>query len=193
MKHRFSLFGCVLLLASNAFATEKAIQVSGNHDKAPATKLETFQARTDIVVVEGFFKVATMRGQYDDTIEIQAREFRDASNPKSRAAGISFEVKEAGQLERENTSFVDSDEIDSLLAGIDRLSKIGKDVTSFEFVEAHYRTKGDLDITVFSSFSNNKLALSVSSGRIGKTTSFHAIKDLGKLREAVVAAQSRLQ
>lgn len=96
----------------------------------PTTKLEAFQARTGIVVVRGYTTVGSVRGM--GTVTVDARDFRDASNLKTRLTGVSITVKESGRLERENIAFIDSDEIESLLAGLDYISKATKDVTSLE-------------------------------------------------------------
>jgi hypothetical protein len=101
-----------------AFAQEQ-----GEVQKAPpATKLEAFSARTGIVLVKGYTTLGTVNGM--GRVSIDVREFRDASNPKSVQYGVAFEVKESGRLERENTSFIDEDEIDPLIRGLDYISKI---------------------------------------------------------------------
>jgi hypothetical protein len=117
--------------------------------KVPATKLEAFQSRTGVIVIRGYSTVGTIRAMGRE-VSVDAREFRDGSNPNSpNATGISITIKETGGLERENTSYIDSDEIDSLVRGIEYISKVGKDVTKLDSFEVDYRTKGDLRITVF--------------------------------------------
>lgn len=125
------------------------------------------------------------------TVTVDAREFRDASNPNSRAAGIAIVVKESGRLERENTSFVDADEIDSLLKGIEYIAKIGKDVTKHENFEADYKTKGDLRISVYNDPSG-KISAAVASGRIGRTRAFIQMRDLEELHKLITEAKAKL-
>src|ERR1035437_7393021 len=85
----------------------------------PATKLEAFQSRTGVGLIRGYSTVGTLRAVGSE-VSVDAREFRDGSNPNSpRAIGVAITVKETGRLERENTSYVDLDEIDSLLKGIE--------------------------------------------------------------------------
>src|SRR5690606_1670563 len=103
-------------------------------------------------------------------------------------SGISITVKESGRLERENISFIDRDEIDSLLAGLDYISKVTKSATSLELFEADYRTKGDFTITVFNSKSGG-LSAAVTSGRIGKTRAFLDIEDIQELRSLILKAK----
>src|SRR5262245_19720870 len=78
-------------------------QQQANAPTPPATKLEAFSAKTGVVIIRGFSTVGSISRLGIVTIEV--REFRDASNPKLRATGLSIQVKEAGRLERDNTSF----------------------------------------------------------------------------------------
>ena len=156
----------------------------------PATKLEAFSARTGIVLVKGFTNLGTVNGM--GRVSIDVREFRDASNPKSAQYGVAFEVKESGRLER----YIDEDEIDSLIRGLDYISKIDRSVTTFGNFEAQYRTKGDLSLVVFSG-SGGEISLAVSSGRIGRTRAFLKLADteqirtlLGEAKKAIASAKA---
>ena len=95
-----------------------------------------------------------------------------------------------GRLERENTSYIDIDEIDSLVKGIEYLSKVSKDVTKLDQFEVDYRTKGDLRITVFN--SPRGVSAAVSSGTVGRTRAFIELAELEKLRDLILAAKSKL-
>lgn len=155
----------------------------------PATKLEAFSARTGIVLVKGFTNLGTVNGM--GRVSIDVREFRDASNPKSAQYGVAFEVKESGRLERENTSYIDEDEIDSLIRGLDYISKIDRSVTTFGNFEAQYRTKGDLSLVVFSG-SGGEISLAVSSGRIGRTRAFLKLADIEQIRTLLGEAKKAI-
>jgi hypothetical protein len=168
-----------------AFAQEQA-EVS---KAPPTTKLEAFSARTGIVLVKGFTTLGTVNGM--GRVSIDVREFRDASNPKSAQYGVAFEVKTSGRLERENTSFIDEDEIDSLVRGLDYISKIDRSVTTFGNFEAQYRTKGDLSLVVFSG-GGGEISLAVSSGRIGKTTAFLKLADVEQIRSLLGEAKKAI-
>lgn len=154
-----------------------------------ATKLETFQARTGIVVVRGYTTVGAVRGM--GAITVDARDFRDASNPKTRLTGVSITVKESGRLERESTALIDSDEIESLLAGLDFISKATKDVTPLTNFEVEYRTKGDFRITVFNN-PGGELSAAVSAGHIGKASAYIKLTQLSELRQLIIDAKSKL-
>jgi hypothetical protein len=180
-----------LILTSLLFASSVALaqEQSENIKNLPSTKLEAFSARTGIVMIKGFSTVGVVNGM--GKVSVDAREFRDASNPKSAQYGVAFEVKESGRLERENTSFIDEDEIDSLIRGLDYISKIQKTVTTLDNFEAQYRTKGDLSFTVFSG-GRGEISLAVSSGRIGKTTAFLKLADAEQIRSLLADAKKSI-
>jgi len=155
----------------------------------PATKLEEFSGRTGTVVVRGYSTVGEIDGL--GSVTIDAREFRDAGEPKLRQTGLSIAVKESGHLERESTSFVDYDEIESLLRGIDYISKIDRSVTSLKEFEAEYRTRGDFRITTFSS-QGGSIRVAISSGRIGPASAYFKLSDLTLLRTFIVNAKAMI-
>lgn len=128
--------------------------------------------------------IGTSRG----SVEFDAREFRDARDPKQVQYGVLVTVKESGRLEREHRSFVDEDELDSIIQGIDYITKIDKSVTTFENFEASLQTKGELAVTVFST-SSRQLGFAISSGRIGKATAFVSSEDIAQMRGLLVRAK----
>lgn len=164
-----------------------AAQEQADATKAPpATKLEAFSARTGIVLVKGLTYLGEIDGDIS-RVSIDVREFRDASNPKSAQYGVAFTVKEFGRLKRENTSYIDEDEIDSLIRGLDYISKIDRSVTTFRNVEAHYRTKGDLSLVV-----GGEVGLVVSSGRIERTSALLKLADTDKIRASLGEAKKAI-
>jgi hypothetical protein len=176
------LCGCLLALTAHAQVQQEP--------REPATKLEAFQTRSGIVVIRGFTNVGTVNSN-SGSIEVDARELRDARNPKTVQTGIAITVKESGRLQRENISFIDVDEVDSLLSGIEYISKATKEVTKHQHFEAVYRTKGDLRITVFNS-TRGDLSASVESGRVGRTNVFLSMDQLSKLKELIEGAKGKL-
>ncbi len=181
-------YGRMLVIGALLFAfVSEAPGQQTKEPLPPATKLEEFSAKTGIVVIRGFSTIGEVRGM--GSVTVTAREFRDASNPKLRQTGLTVEVKESGRLERESISFVDYDEIDSLLRGIDYISKIERNVTSLKDFEAEYRTKGDFGITTFNE-RGGSIGVAVSSGRFGKVSAYLKLSDLPQLRTNIVNAKA---
>jgi hypothetical protein len=163
-----------------------------NTTREPKTKIEAFEAQSGSVVIRGFSKIGEMKGVYGGNLTVQSIEFVNAATGK-REYGITVDVKETDHLERSNRSFIDYDEIDSLVKGIDYVLKTDKSVTKLDNFQADYRTKGDLHISIFSTpGSNNETMASLESGSIGSTSMFLKISDVQKFREFITAAKAKL-
>lgn len=185
---RITFLGFVLAtLCLTSLAQDTSTASTDANKVVPSTKLEAFSARTGIVVIKAYSTLGVVNGL--GRVSIDAREFRDASNPKQAQYGVAFEVKESGRLERENTSFVDEDEIDSLIRGLEYISKIDKNVTTLTNFEAQFRTKGELSMTVFSG-RGGEISLAIASGRIGKTNAFLKLSDAEQIKQFLVQAKS---
>jgi hypothetical protein len=156
--------------------------------KEPQTKLEQFQAKTGTVIIMGFSTVGTVQALFGSTITVETREFTDASNG-NKQFGITIEVKESG---RENKSFIDLDEIDSLLKGIDYIAAVNNTVTKLSKFQADYRTRGDFAVSIFST-SKGDIGAAVKTGRFGGASAFLDVKELPKLRQLIATAQTTLQ
>jgi hypothetical protein len=101
---------------------------------------------------------------------------------KESVKGLRVELKEAGELERENTSFLDMDEVESLSKAMDYVAGLsakwkgeGK-----EYSEAAFSTKGDFQIGFYQ--KGGDTGAFASSGYVGKTTCFLSLNDLGSVK-----------
>jgi hypothetical protein len=154
----------------------------------PKTKLEAFQAKTGSVIIRGFTFVGSVHNQ-SGSIRVVADEFRDATSGV-RTFGITISVREAASPERENISYIDYDEIDSLIKGIDYVGRMNRSVVSLADFEADFRTRGDLQVTTFS--RGEQVNGSVISGDIIQARVFASLDDLQKLRQLVAEAKAKL-
>jgi hypothetical protein len=152
----------------------------------PKTKLEGFDRQIGKVVIKGHSNVGVVSAL--GRVSVECMEFTEASSG-NKQRGIVVDVSESGRLERNHRSFIDYDEVEPLLKGIDYISKIKGDVTRLESFEAIYKTKGDVSITTFSA-STGKIEAAVSSGNIGATTAFLSMGQLQELRNLIVKAKS---
>jgi hypothetical protein len=173
----------VLILSPGLFAQRVQEPIE------PKTKLGQFGSQAGVVVIRGFSTIGSLKGLYGTVVEVECKEFSSPATGK-REYGITIEVKETGTRENENSSFVDYDEIDALIAGIDYIAKVDKTATKLDSFQADYRTKDDLQISTFS--NNNEIKVAVSSGYIGKTTAYFGIAEISKLRDLVTAAKAKL-
>ena len=85
---------------------------------------------------------------------------------------------------------VDYDEIDSLVKGIDSISKANRNSTPLTNFEAVYETKGALSVFTYSTGSGIHLA--VSSGICGKVTARLETSDLNQLQTLIQNAKASI-
>jgi len=76
-----------------------------------------------------------------------------------------------------------------LIAGIDYISKVDGGQSKLKNFEAHYKTKGELDVTVFSSRGHIEAAVSV--GRFGAISVFLQLDSLQN-KQTIVEAKPPL-
>ncbi len=186
--NRVFLFVVLLSFAYpfGTFAQEHKGEVS-----KPKTRLEALERQVGTVVIKGYSTV----GEVADlgTIRVESREFIDPTTD-DKQLGIVIDVISSGRYERENRSFIDYDEIDPLLKGIDYVLKVDGSSTKLNNFEAIYQTKGDLRVTTFSSYRSSKgrISAAVKSGMLGGATAFISTDKLMELRSLIAEAKQQL-
>jgi hypothetical protein len=155
----------------------------------PRTKLEAIEWRYESVLVKGFTQIATVNVRGAD-IRIDAVELKDAS-ASTRALGIVIAMRETDDTPRENRAFIDYDEIDRLLKGMDSIARVNETVTKLASFEARYRTVGDLEIVVFRQ-GRSGTAASVTSGICERVTGLLTLDELDRVKAHIVEAKIRL-
>jgi hypothetical protein len=188
MKSLINLFLVVLGLV--VFSSHASGQEPVETELQPRTKLEAFQSRTGIVIIKGFSRIGLVAGLEGTSIEIENRELRDAGS-NAREYGITVEVREAGNSARRSISYIDYDEIDPLLKGLEYLGKIDNSVTQLSRFEADYRTKGDLLVSASSS-RGGSITLAISGGLFQRATSLFRFEDLKVIRGLIIEAKNQL-
>ena len=158
--------------------------------KEVKTKLEAFQGKAGIVLVKSYSETESLAGQYGGTVEVDAMELQDRSNG-TRELGLIVNVKPSGQYTQASRSFIDYDEIDSLLKGIDYISNVKSATPPLKSFEAHYRTRGDFAIITYSQ-SDGKIGVAVAGTFIASNNVFLSTEDLVTLRSRVLAAKGIL-
>ncbi|MBU6391901.1 MAG: hypothetical protein KGJ87_01050 [Planctomycetota bacterium] len=175
-----------LLALSMLCAVQAGAQQSATVEKEPKTKLEAFQAQAGAVVIKGYSHIGKITEA--GFVEITAMEFTGATTGKKQT-GVAIDIKDP-IIGNNNRSFIDYDEVDSLLKGIDYISKATADVTKVGQFEATYTTKGYFRSTTYS--SSGKIAASVSSGYIRPAQAFLSLQELGELRAMIAQAKQKL-
>jgi hypothetical protein len=176
-----------ILIVVLAF-TVGAGQQSKETQQESKTQLEAFGMQKGVVVFKGFSTLGAVSEM--GKISVDCLEITNVSTG-IRQLGILIDVEESGRLERKDRSFIDYDEIDSLLKGIDYISKVTSKNTKLNNFEATYKTKGDFAVTLFSN-SRGGTKVAVKSGYIGSVTAFISTDKLVELRALIVQAKEKL-
>lgn len=174
---------------SNVEGAAAVDTVAASPEGDTKTKLERFAAKHGVAVIRGSTQVGTIGNEYG-VVNVGADELTNAST-NQRERGIWIRVAEADQLERQNTSSIDYDEIDSLIRGIDYIAKANSSITKFDKFQADYATVGDFRVSTFGGQRQNVMA-SVRSGQIGGTQVFLTIEELQRLRHIIANAKKTL-
>ena len=110
------------------------------------TELGVFEARTGTVIVKGVGQIGSM-SVGAATLAVRCKVSADAT-AGHKVYGLAVEI--AGSDQSRERTFVDYDEIDSLLDGINYLDKITYDVTPLPSFEAYYTTRTGLRLVAYS-------------------------------------------
>jgi hypothetical protein len=176
---------CVSLVLVGMFTA------NGQNQQAPlppATKLETLQSQTGILIVRAFTKIGVVRGN-GGNVELFSFEVTDATNG-GKERGIAIDVEQHGTVERTVRAYIDYDEIDPLIKSVEALSKIGPSVTTEANFEARYSTRGDFTIATFN--ESDIINVLVTAGSIDLARVYLKFVDLEKFKGLLSTAKSRV-
>jgi hypothetical protein len=183
-----TLFRKLVLVILLGVPTLSAAQ-STHPDAETTTKLQDFIAQYGVVIIRGFSTIGEVKGLYGTSITIDSKEFTNASTG-SIQYGITIEVTETTRVERDHTSYIDYDELESLLNGLDYIGQVDRSATRLDAFQADYRTRGDFQVSVFS--SGSKTLVAVQSGSIGSTSAYFKLEKLGEFRDLILQAKMKL-
>lgn len=123
-----------------------ALMSPAQDTNALKTDLGIFEAQTGTVIVKGFGLIGSM-SVGTDVITVRCKASTDVSSGH-KAYGLIIEI--AGNRSPRDRIFVDYDEIEPLLSGINYLNKITYDVTPLPGFEAAFTTKAGLRVAAYS-------------------------------------------
>jgi len=94
-------------------------------------------------------------------------------------------------VENVSKSYIDYDEIDSLLKGIEYIAKIDKTTTRLIDFQADYRTKADLVVSTYSSGKSGEIGAGVKNGLFGGTALL-SLPELEQFRKLIAKSKEML-
>ena len=125
---------------------------------------------------------------------MRAMEFTDPTT-KRKIAGIVIEITAISLrgmsmiVTGSDRSFIDYDEIDDLLKGIDYISKARKDVTKHDNFEVKYSTRGGFSATTFNT-GGEEIKASIDVGRL---SSHLNMNEFSEFRSFIEKAKSTIE
>jgi hypothetical protein len=155
----------------------------------PATKLEAFMAQDGAVVIRGSSRVGGVRGEPGCVVAVESKEVKIVGSGE-RALGITVEVRRLDGRDPGRTSYVDFEELPSLLSGLEYMGRLERSASSLDQLEADYRTKGGLAVTLYNTSSGMKAV--VASGVVGRATATLEFVDFLRLRQLLQSAYDAL-
>ena len=157
----------------------------------PRTQLERLEDGLGIVI-KGFTRITTVdvRGVRIDAIEM--RELNGENGVTVNVVkGLVVSLREGGERPNEDRAFVDYREIEWLLNGIDVISRVDETATKLPGFEARFRTRGDLEISVFRQ-TRSGTAVTMRTGICDQATVSMSLDDLAKIKAMIQEAKTRL-
>ena len=129
------------------------------------TKMELLLEKTGAVVVKGSTAVGTING-LRGTATFTSWEMLDAqTNRAEYGVSILIGSSEGGRAEESRVAYVDYDELDALIKGIDYIIKLENSATKLNRFEAQYRTRGGLALFRFNAPGGYGTAISTEGVR----------------------------
>ena len=153
----------------------------------PRTKLESFEEIYGAVVVKGFTRISTLEVR---DVRIDAVEVRDVATA-NRARGVVIALRGPGEQPLEGRAFIDYEEIDAVVSGIEAVSRVNETMTKLAGFEGRFRTAGDLEIKSFRQ-TRSGTAVTMSAGICEEVTVALTLDDLVKVKAMVVEAKAKL-
>ncbi len=183
MKKIFCVFLLILFMAPLSLHAQNL----NDQAQSPKTKLEQFVATQGAVIVRGYDEIGSAKGLYKTSINVEADEYTNVSTAR-KEYGITVEV--TGSDKKKDTSYIDYDEIESLIKGIDYLANVDKSTTGFSKFEADYTTRGDLRISTFT--MQDKILFAVTSGSSGSVSAYYELSSLPEIRALFQRAKAKI-
>ena len=155
----------------------------------PRTRLEAFETTTGRVIIKGTEELGSITTK-NGNITVKVHEYRDVPS-NQRQLGIAVVVRQSELTE--DTTTVDEDELEALLAGIDYVSKADPSISSLNHFEAYYASRAGLRVASYSSRRTSGVEASVTSNRYQRSKTWLNMSQLAQLKNLVEQAQTKIE
>jgi hypothetical protein len=178
-----------LVLAAGVWLTASArAQDTNLYPGWCMTRLEAAQTNTGRVIIKAASPIGSVVG-HGGTVAVVAMEITDTvSGQKEHGVAVTlFEGDQTG-----GSALVDYDELDSLLNGLDYLSRVDWTVTSLASLNAFFITKDGFRTAAFSSKRTGTIEYAVRALRSNQRPALLTRDQVAQLRSLIQQAKSKL-
>jgi hypothetical protein len=155
---------------------------------APRTQLEAIETRTNTLVVKGFTEIGTINCSAGSVL-VAAKESSDAAT-RERAYGVSVVVR--GREGRLDTSYVDYDELDSMIRAMGLMTSPPWSESALPQIEASYTSKDGLRVASVNTRSNAGMEAIVQSSHTCVASAPLSVQQLITFRTLIEQAKGKL-
>lgn len=179
-------FISLLLLITSVVSSENIKDVA----QKPATKLEELTNIKGSILIKSFEKIGTLNAKYSSQVKVMIYEFSDEKS-KNKTYGLAIEVETGDKYNNSASSYIDFDEIPSLIKGLEFISGIQKNPANLKNYEAKYETRGGFEVINFNSSEGIKAV--IKAGRYNTKNAFIELKDLHTFKVMIEDSYKMLQ
>jgi hypothetical protein len=130
---------------------------------APATEIENFEMQNDVIIVKGYDEIGSVTTG-EGVISVRCKESDNVTaGSKQYGIAIAFNANQGHAA-----SIVDYDELESLVHGLDFLSKISYNVTTMPTFDAGLTTRSGFRIAAHSERRQGAIQLFLQFGTIAR-------------------------
>ena len=178
-----------VFFSSVVFAQENQEQKKSE----PATKLEKFLAKKGTLIVKDFFNFGVVTGIYGTNMSFDAIFIYEPGRETEDIRGLRIKVHEGGRLEKEEISFLDFEEVESLSNALQYLTNLASQWTNEnkEYTEVIFSTKGNFQIGFYQKGKGQQAF--ASSGYISKAGCVLQTEDFKEIKTTVDKVLAKLK
>jgi hypothetical protein len=155
----------------------------------PRTRLEAFEATTGRVIIKGTDELGSITTK-NGFITVKVHEYRDVPS-NQRQFGLAIIVRQ-NEL-TEDTTTIDEDELEALLAGIDYVSKADPSISSLNHFEAFYASRAGLRVASYISRRTSTVEASLTSNRYLRSKTWLNMSQLAQFKNLIEQAQTKIE
>lgn len=159
-------------------------------EKVPTTKIGKIQEVRGSIIVKGYDDIDTLTGKYSNVLTVTIYQF-DNKKSGTKTLGLNIEIKTSDRYNNTSSSFVDYDEIPSLIKGLQYLEGITSNPSKLSNYEVSYATNGGLKITQFNSTSGTMVA--IKAGKYSAKQIFMETSDVKKFKDMITKSLTKLK